>query len=135
MSMNANKIYVGNLPYQIEDDEVKEAFTQFGNVQEINLIRDRYSNECKGFGFITFETDEAAESALTFNGEELKGRRLKVNIARERTGGGGAGGRRRPSGGNGNANGNSTGNGNSGNRSGAGAPAGAGSGWTDRDRY
>lgn len=93
-----NKIYVGNLPFQITDQELEGEFQQFGKIKEIALIRDRYSNAFKGFAFITFVTPESAQQALTVNGKDFQGRAMKVSIARaeERGGrpsGGGRGGR------------------------------------------
>jgi RNA recognition motif-containing protein len=87
-----NKIYVGNLPFKTVEQELVEIFQQFGEIKEIALIRDRFSNDFKGFGFITFDTQTAAESALAMDGKDFGGRPMKVNIAREegkREGGGG----------------------------------------------
>ena len=92
-----NKIYVGNLPFQTTDQELEGEFQQFGKIKEVALIRDRYSNEFKGFAFITFITPESAQQALPANGKDFQGRAMKVSIARaeERGGrsGGGGGGR------------------------------------------
>ncbi len=88
-----NKIYVGNLPFNTTEQEVEEVFKQFGDIEEIALIRDRYSNEFKGFGFITFTSQEGAQNALSMDGKEFLGRAIKVNMARERE--------KRPSGGRG----------------------------------
>lgn len=85
MNTNENKIYVGNLPYSTTENEFRETFGQFGKVSELNLIKDRHTDQCKGFGFVTYETNDSAQHALTFDGQEFKGRKLKVNIARERT--------------------------------------------------
>lgn len=106
--MSQSKIYVGNLSYDTTEDELRTYFSQFGNIQDIKLIIDFSTGRSKGFGFVTYASDQDSESALAANGVELSGRKLKVNIAREdnRTGGGNGGGRgpmggaRRPSGGN-----------------------------------
>jgi RNA recognition motif-containing protein len=87
-----NKIYVGNLSFDLTDASLQEAFQSFGNIVEVAIIKDRYSGKSKGFGFITFSSASEAESALTMNGKELAGRALNVSIAREekrRTGGSG----------------------------------------------
>ena len=93
-----NKIYVGNLPFKATEPELRELFEQFGEIQEIALIKDRYSNEFKGFGFITFNSQESAQNSLTLDGKEFSGRPMKVNMAREnerRPGGStGSGGRK-----------------------------------------
>lgn len=90
--MIMNKIYIGNLSFKATEQDVEDFFKQFGEIKEIALIRDRYSNELKGFGFITFTDPSSAQNALSKNGEELLGRPLKINLAREegrREGGGG----------------------------------------------
>ena len=79
-----NKIYVGNLSFSVSEPELEELFGQYGKITEIALIRDRFSNQLKGFGFITFESQQGAESALAMDGKEFLGRPLKVNIAKER---------------------------------------------------
>jgi cold-inducible RNA-binding protein len=86
-----NKIYVGNLPFQLTEQDLEGEFQQFGKIKEIALIRDRYSNDFKGFAFITFVTPESAQQALAANGKDFQGRAMKVSIARaeERRGGGG----------------------------------------------
>ncbi len=94
-----NKIYVGNLPFQTTDQELEGEFQQFGKIKEVALIRDRYSNEFKGFAFVTFIAPESAQQALAANGKDFQGRAMKVSIARAeerggRSGGGGGGGGR-----------------------------------------
>lgn len=94
-------IYVGNLPYGVTDDELKEAFGSYGEVVSINVIKDKFSGESRGFGFVEMSNDEEAQAAIDgLNGSEFGGRNLKVNQARPREdrssnrGGGGGGGRR-----------------------------------------
>jgi RNA recognition motif-containing protein len=96
-----NKIYIGNLPFQTTEQELEDEFKQFGTIKEIALIRDRASNEFKGFAFLTFDTPDAAQQAITLDSKDFQGRAMKVSIAkpaekRERSGGGGRG---RPGGG------------------------------------
>jgi len=88
-----NKIYVGNLPFQVTDQELDSEFQQYGQIKEVTLIRDRYTNECKGFGFITFTDADSAKQALAADGKDFKGRAMKISIAKpqERTGGAGGG--------------------------------------------
>lgn len=92
--MEQNKLYVGNLPYSVEEEQLRGIFSQYGEISQLNLIMDRDTGRPKGFGFITFATQMAAEKALEQNGKDLGGRPLKVNIATDkpRTGGGGGGG-------------------------------------------
>ena len=89
--MQQNKLYVGNLPYSVEEEQLRGIFGQYGEISQLNLIMDRDTGRPKGFGFITFANQQAAEKALEQNGKDLGGRPLKVNIATDkpRTGGGG----------------------------------------------
>lgn len=92
-------IYVGNLSYEVTDEDLREAFAAFGEVSSARVIRDRYSGRSRGFGFVEMPTDAEAQAAIQeLNGKDLKGRALNVNKARPRTerrgGAGGRGGRR-----------------------------------------
>jgi len=90
-------IYVGNLSFTTNEADLKEAFQAFGEVSSCNIIKDKYSGESRGFGFVEMPNKEEAEKAMSMlNGKDLKGRTLKVNEAKARTerpGGGGGGGR------------------------------------------
>jgi RNA recognition motif-containing protein len=78
-------IYVGNLAYGVTDGQLKALFQEFGTVASVNLIKDKYSGESKGFGFVEMERQAEAEEAIkTLNGRPLDGRNLTVNIARPR---------------------------------------------------
>ncbi len=78
-----NKIYVGNLPFKVDDHELKKIFSKFGEVTEARVITDKYTRRSKGFGFVTFANEEDAQSAVAeMNGKEVEGRALKVNEAR-----------------------------------------------------
>jgi RNA recognition motif-containing protein len=92
-------IYVGSLSYEVTEDDLKEAFEAFGQVESVSIIKDKYSGQSKGFGFVEMPAKAEAQSAINdLNGKELKGRTLNVNEARPRTetrgGGGGYGGGR-----------------------------------------
>ena len=77
------KVYVGNLPFTIEDDKLKETFSSFGEIEEANVIKDKFSGRSKGFGFVTFKDDESAKKAIAeMNEKEVEGRQLKVNEAK-----------------------------------------------------
>ncbi|MFB3776549.1 MAG: RNA recognition motif domain-containing protein [Bryobacteraceae bacterium] len=100
------RLYVGNLPYQIAESDLQDWFSQAGvSVDSVSLVRDRFSGEARGFGFVEIENQEAAESAIrACNGKQFMGRAIVVNEARPqapREGGGGGGGRPRGGGGGG----------------------------------
>jgi cold-inducible RNA-binding protein len=92
--MQQNKLYVGNFPYSVDESQLREMFSAYGEIQEIALIKDRETGRSKGFAFITFASQQSAEKALGLNGKEVDGRALKVNMAQEKEsrGGGGRGG-------------------------------------------
>jgi cold-inducible RNA-binding protein len=101
IAMEQNKLYVGNFPYSVDEAQLRGIFSQYGEISELALIMDRDTGRPKGFGFITFATQAAAEKALEQNGKDLGGRPLKVNVATDkpRNGGfrsGGNGGGNRP---------------------------------------
>ena len=80
------KIYVGNLPYEVTEEDLRIAFEQFGQVESATIIKDKYSGRSKGFGFIEMASKAEGQSAIDgLNGKELKGRALNVNEARPRT--------------------------------------------------
>lgn len=91
------KLYVGNLGYNISDDQLREVFARFGTPDSARVITDRDSGQSKGFGFVEFSDAEQAKAALSLNGTDLGGRTLTVNEARPRTEGtaGRGGGRAR----------------------------------------
>ncbi|WP_342131283.1 RNA recognition motif domain-containing protein [Hydrogenophaga sp. OTU3427] len=103
-----NKLYVGNLPYTVRDEDLQQAFGAFGNVNSAKVMMERDTGRSKGFGFVEMGSDAEAQSAISgMNGQSLGGRSLVVNEARPmearppRTGGGGFGGGRREGGGGG----------------------------------
>lgn len=76
-------IYVGNLDYHVDEDDLKKLFGQYGEVKSAKLVMDKETNTSKGFGFVEMEHKEDAKKALEkLNGSEVNGRRIKVNIAR-----------------------------------------------------
>lgn len=79
----AKKLYVGNLSYQMTQDQLADLFGQVGTVVSANIIMDKYSGRSKGFGFVEMSSDEEADAAIEkFNGQEVEGRALTVNEAR-----------------------------------------------------
>jgi len=92
------KLFVGGLSWDTDDQGLRSAFEEFGVVEDAKVISDRETGRSRGFGFVTFQDDEAGVNAIEqMNGAELDGRNLNVNEAQERAprggGGGGRGGR------------------------------------------
>ena len=79
-------IYVGNLNYNVTEDELREVFEEFGEVSSAKIITDKYSGRSKGFGFVEMPNDSEGKDAIeNLNDRDLQGRNIKVNEARERT--------------------------------------------------
>jgi RNA recognition motif-containing protein len=93
-------IYVGNLSRDVTEDDLRQAFEGYGQVESANIVKDRFSGESRGFGFVEMPTRDEAQSAISgLDGKDLMGRIIKVNEAHPRPqtrrgGGGGGGGRR-----------------------------------------
>ena len=128
-----NKLYVGNLAYSVRDEDLNDAFSQFGAVNSAKVMMDRETGRSKGFGFVEMASDAEAQSAINgLNGQAISGRAVVVNEARPREerpggfrspyGGGGAGGGGRREGGGG-------GGGYGGGGGGGGAGGGGGGGF------
>jgi RNA recognition motif-containing protein len=96
-------IFVGNLSRDVTEDDLRQAFEAFGKVTSAAVIKDKFTRESRGFGFVEMSSQGEATAAIAgLNGKELKGQRLNVNEARpreDRGGGGGGGGGRRSFGG------------------------------------
>ena len=89
-------IYVGNLSWEVTQEDLKEAFEAHGQVASANLITDKYTGKSRGFGFVEMPVDNEARDAMSaLNGADLKGRELNVNEAKPRTERSGGGGGRR----------------------------------------
>jgi RNA recognition motif-containing protein len=100
----AKKVFVGSLSWDTASEGLREAFSKFGEITDCVVITDRDSGRSRGFGFVTFSDDSAAQQAIEeMNGSELDGRKINVNEAQDRGrgGGGGGGGRGRGGGGRG----------------------------------
>ncbi len=124
-----NKLYVGNLSYNVRDDDLQQTFAQFGTVSSAKVMMDRETGRSKGFGFVEMGSDAEAQAAINgMNGQQMDGRALVVNEARpreERPGGFGGGGSR---GGFGGGGGGGYGGGGGAGRSGGGGFGGSGGG-------
>ncbi|EKJ77338.1 hypothetical protein HYE68_010850 [Fusarium pseudograminearum] len=88
-----SKLYVGNLSWNTTDDTLRQTFSEFGEVTDSIIMRDRETGRARGFGFVTFSTEEQANAAVdALNEQELDGRRIRVNVANARPAGGNGGG-------------------------------------------
>ena len=77
------KIYVGNLSFNVETDQLRDVFAQYGTVDTANVISDRYTGRSKGFGFIEMSTESEAQTAISsLDGSDLGGRSMKVSLAK-----------------------------------------------------
>ena len=84
------KLYVGNLPFNTTEADLRELFEQHGAVQSVNVISDRETGRSRGFGFVEYEDESSAEKAQrALDGQDFGGRSLRVNEAHERAAGGG----------------------------------------------
>ncbi|MBN1211702.1 MAG: RNA-binding protein [candidate division Zixibacteria bacterium] len=90
-------IYIGNLSRNTTEEELRQAFESYGEISSVNIIKDKFTGESRGFGFVEMPNQDEAKTAIdSLNGQELGGRTLNVNEARPRSdnrGGGGGGGR------------------------------------------
>lgn len=142
-SLALKKLYVGNLPFQATEEQLTALFSQTGvTAANVTLVRDRFSGQPRGFGFVEINNDEEADRAVQgLNGHDFMGRNIVVNEARPpREGGGPGGGGRRPGGGFGGGGGGGRGPGGGRGGSGGGGGRGGGRGGSgggggrDRDR-
>jgi heterogeneous nuclear ribonucleoprotein A1/A3 len=90
--MSQTKVYVGNLSYDTDENSLEDFFSSCGEITDLKLIKDRDTGRSKGFAFITFDSQEAMDKALQLNDQDLDGRKVRVNEAKESTGGGRRGG-------------------------------------------
>lgn len=74
-------VFIGNLPFSTDQNELQGAFEKFGSILEINIPTNRETGRPRGFAFVKFETEEAAQEALSMDGQDFNGRNIKVNIA------------------------------------------------------
>jgi RNA recognition motif-containing protein len=82
LKMN-NRLFVGNLPFSVDDSKLKDIFSEYGKVSEAKIIKDKFSDRSKGFGFVTYEEEASAENAISqLDSKEIEGRAIKVSIAK-----------------------------------------------------
>jgi RNA recognition motif-containing protein len=89
------RIYVGNLPFSADENQVRELFAQHGTVESVSIITDRDTGRPRGFGFVEMNRADAAKAIQMLNGKDMGGRPLRVNEAQEKGSGGGDRGPRR----------------------------------------
>ena len=134
-----NKLYVGNLPYSVRDEDLQQSFGQFGGVTSAKVMMERDTGRSKGFGFVEMASDAEAQAAINgMNGQPLGGRSVVVNEARPmepRTGGGGGYGGGRSGGGGGGGYGGGGGGGYGGGGGGGGYGGGGGNRGGGRGGY
>ncbi len=81
----AARLYVGNLPYNVTDEDLQDLFSQAGDIKDVTVIKERDTHRSRGFGFVEFNNQADAEKAIQmFDGYDMDGRRLTVNMAQER---------------------------------------------------
>jgi RNA recognition motif-containing protein len=125
----ATKLYVGNLSYQMTDQQLNELFAESGNVSSAQVVTDRYTGQSRGFGFVEMASEDEAQQAIAaINGKNIGGRSLVVNESRPREEGRGGGGGNRGGGGGYGGGGGSRGGG-------GGYSGGGGYGGGGNDRY
>jgi len=78
------RMYVGNLPYSSSEDDVRDLFSQYGDVGDVNVVRDRETGKSRGFGFVEMGQEQAEEAMSELDGSKFGGRTLKVNEAKPR---------------------------------------------------
>jgi len=137
-----NKLYVGNLPYTVRDEDLQQSFGEFGSITSAKVMMERDTGRSKGFGFVEMGNDAEAQAAIAgMNGQSLGGRAITVNEARPmearppRTGGFGGGGGGYGGGGGGGDRSGGGGYGGGGGRSGGGGGYGGGGGGGGRGGY
>ncbi len=94
--MDKNKLFVGSLPWSLDTEALRTLFSTYGEITDVIVITDRDTGRSKGFGFVTFSTEESAQKALELDGREVEGRTIVVNVAKpreDRNSGGFGGGR------------------------------------------
>jgi len=86
MNSNQNKqLYIGNLALSVTEKILKDAFSEFGEVESVNIVKDKYSGQPRGFAFVEMRIESDAKNAMTeLNGKEINGRKIKVNPAKKR---------------------------------------------------
>ncbi|KAJ7755350.1 hypothetical protein DFH07DRAFT_1028378 [Mycena maculata] len=129
-----SKLYIGNLSFSTNDDSLRQYFCQFGDVTDSVVMKDRETQRSRGFGFVTYSTEDEANKAIDLtNDQDLEGRRIRVNMANARPSGGGGGGGYSGGGGGYGGGGGGYGGGGGGYGGGGGGYGGGGGGYSNYD--
>ena len=81
-----NKCYCGNLPFQVDEQELRSCFEEYGAVDSVDIIIDKYTGKSRGFAFVTYQSSSSVQKAIDgLNEKDFKGRNLRVSLAREKT--------------------------------------------------
>jgi len=96
----SSKVFVGGIPFSADDSDLEMAFSHFGTVKQAKVITDRDTGQSRGFGFVTFDTEQEAQEAISIGTLDMDGRKVRIDAANDddrggRRGGGGGGGRGR----------------------------------------
>jgi RNA recognition motif-containing protein len=79
-------IYVGNLPFDVKEDDLRKVFENYGSVESVNIIKDRFSGRSRGFAFVEMPVENEAKAAIdAIDGSQFSGREIKVNVAKPRS--------------------------------------------------
>lgn len=77
------RIYIGNMNFSTSEESIKNLFSKYGNVDSVEIIKDKYTEQSKGFGFVEMSDDDAEKAISSLNGKDFEGRRIRVNFAQE----------------------------------------------------
>ena len=77
------RIYIGNMNFSTTEESIKNLFSKYGDVDSVEIIKDKYTEQSKGFGFIEMSDDDAEKAISALNGKDFEGRRIRVNFAQE----------------------------------------------------
>lgn len=76
-----NKLFIGNLPFKLKEDDIRDLFSKFGEIVEVAVPQDKATGRPRGFAFVTFKTEDSAKQALTLDGHEIDARKIRVSLA------------------------------------------------------
>ena len=77
------RIYIGNMNFSTTEESIKNLFSKYGDVDSVEIIKDKYTEQSKGFGFVEMSDDDAEKAISLLNGKDFEGRRIRVNFAQE----------------------------------------------------
>lgn len=77
------RIYIGNMNFSTSEESIKNLFSKYGDVDSVEIIKDKYTEQSKGFGFVEMSDDDAEKAISSLNGKDFEGRRIRVNFAQE----------------------------------------------------